>query len=111
EALLRRGLAERRGMPGLSPDRADIIIAGVTILYELMVRLKVNALRISAHGIRHALLGRMISRRFRTAEPPARPRRLAAAEAFADRKSTRLNSSHDQNSYALFCLQKKKAPF
>src|SRR3989440_1038298 len=28
--------------------------------------------------------------------------------AFADRKSTRLNSSHDQISYAVFCLKKKK---
>src|SRR5256886_5569041 len=26
-----------------------------------------------------------------------------------DRKSTRLNSSHSQNSYAVFCLQKKKS--
>src|SRR2546430_7376605 len=25
-----------------------------------------------------------------------------------DRKSTRLNSSHSQNSYAVFCLKKKK---
>src|SRR5216683_5712103 len=25
-----------------------------------------------------------------------------------DRKSTRLNSSHDQSSYAVFCLKKKK---
>src|SRR2546428_8747733 len=27
-----------------------------------------------------------------------------------DRKSTRLNSSHDQISYAVFCLKKKKTP-
>src|SRR5256886_8130746 len=27
-----------------------------------------------------------------------------------DRKSTRLNSSHSQISYAVFCLKKKKAP-
>src|SRR5450432_2756591 len=27
---------------------------------------------------------------------------------FEDRKSTRLNSSHDQISYAVFCLKKKK---
>src|SRR2546421_9021914 len=27
-----------------------------------------------------------------------------------DRKSTRLNSSHDQISYAVFCLKKKKPP-
>src|SRR2546427_8034029 len=28
--------------------------------------------------------------------------------ALSDRKSTRLNSSHSQNSYAVFCLEKKK---
>src|SRR2546421_9479878 len=28
--------------------------------------------------------------------------------ALEDRKSTRLNSSHDQISYAVFCLKKKK---
>src|SRR2546427_6050661 len=30
------------------------------------------------------------------------------AEKFPDRKSTRLNSSHSQISYAVFCLKKKK---
>src|SRR2546428_1702024 len=30
------------------------------------------------------------------------------ASAYQDRKSTRLNSSHDQISYAVFCLKKKK---
>src|SRR2546421_7207472 len=29
-------------------------------------------------------------------------------DARVDRKSTRLNSSHDQISYAVFCLKKKK---
>src|SRR2546428_7034283 len=32
----------------------------------------------------------------------------AVTGAHADRKSTRLNSSHDQISYAVFCLKKKK---
>src|SRR2546430_5433561 len=31
-----------------------------------------------------------------------------AAERLRDRKSTRLNSSHSQISYAVFCLKKKK---
>src|SRR2546421_9302223 len=31
-----------------------------------------------------------------------------ASEPALDRKSTRLNSSHDQISYAVFCLKKKK---
>src|SRR2546430_3280758 len=36
------------------------------------------------------------------------PGQLHALEA-EDRKSTRLNSSHSQISYAVFCLKKKKA--
>src|SRR2546421_9146381 len=34
--------------------------------------------------------------------------RDARRSAPTDRKSTRLNSSHDQISYAVFCLKKKK---
>src|SRR3712207_7750302 len=34
--------------------------------------------------------------------------RLALAEQQQDRKSTRLNSSHANISYAVFCLKKKK---
>src|SRR2546427_9578564 len=37
--------------------------------------------------------------------PFERPRRLVGG---VDRKSTRLNSSHSQISYAVFCLKKKK---
>src|SRR6202012_6235552 len=37
-----------------------------------------------------------------------RPRRSRAAKASADRKSTRLNSSHTVISYAVFCLKKQK---
>src|SRR2546430_2958381 len=49
------------------------------------------------------------------ASAPARARRVPdahaaalLARATADRKSTRLNSSHSQISYAVFCLKKKK---
>src|SRR2546430_12541599 len=38
--------------------------------------------------------------------PP--PRRAKIEISDADRKSTRLNSSHSQISYAVFCLKKKK---
>src|SRR2546427_7590303 len=43
--------------------------------------------------------------------PPCRRRhrrRTGAAARNRDRKSTRLNSSHSQISYAVFCLKKKK---
>src|SRR3712207_7856875 len=37
-----------------------------------------------------------------------RARNGRSVAAFADRKSTRLNSSHANISYAVFCLKKKK---
>src|SRR6478672_13164767 len=53
-----------------------------------------------------------IRRAPRRASSPAwrrssRPRSGACTRS-SDRKSTRLNSSHDQISYAVFCLKKKK---
>src|SRR2546430_10319884 len=40
---------------------------------------------------------------------PARRAEIARRDfGFQDRKSTRLNSSHSQISYAVFCLKKKK---
>src|SRR5256886_10515988 len=36
------------------------------------------------------------------------PGRVARLHGAVDRKSTRLNSSHSQISYAVFCLKKKK---
>src|SRR3712207_7220461 len=44
----------------------------------------------------------------RSAAPGARDHGLRSAGSPADRKSTRLNSSHANISYAVFCLKKKK---
>src|SRR2546430_11022655 len=41
---------------------------------------------------------------------PARWSSTARSPSPSDRKSTRLNSSHSQISYAVFCLKKKKEP-
>src|SRR2546430_13010567 len=40
--------------------------------------------------------------------PPGQRGRQVPRAARGDRKSTRLNSSHSQISYAVFCLKKKK---
>src|SRR5690606_39551098 len=46
----------------------------------------------------------------RTGPSGSRPkRRRAAVRAAGDRKSTRLNSSHVKTSYAVVCVQKRKA--
>src|SRR2546430_16062112 len=44
----------------------------------------------------------------RCAHHPWGDRRLAPGWSAQDRKSTRLNSSHSQISYAVFCLKKKR---
>ncbi len=92
EALLRRCLAERRQMPGLSSDRAEIIVAGATILYEILRHLQVNVLRVSERGIRHALLHRLIAPSRGAAGKPALQHRLDAALAFG--RSLRFEEGH-----------------
>src|SRR2546427_7498625 len=48
------------------------------------------------------------AQRPRTPQEPARQPARQPRYRRADRKSTRLNSSHSQISYAVFCLKKKK---
>lgn len=50
----------RRAVPGLSPDRADIIVPGLAIIDALMRRLKVNVLQVHDRGVRDGLLLTMI---------------------------------------------------
>lgn len=54
--LLRKNVKERRSIPGLNPDRADIIVAGVTVVDELMALFSANLLRINERGIREGLI-------------------------------------------------------
>lgn len=55
---------ERARVPGLTPDRADIIVAGITIVDCLLKQLQVNRLRVHDQGIRAGLLQTMIDERF-----------------------------------------------
>ena len=54
--LLRKDLRERSAIPGLNPDRADIIVAGVAVVDVLMELFNVNLLRINERGIREGLI-------------------------------------------------------
>ena len=47
---------ERRGVAGLNPERADIIVAGLAVAAEVMARLESRALLVSRYGIREGLL-------------------------------------------------------
>src|SRR2546427_5811615 len=62
--------------------------------------------RVLAPGDQAAFVARVLAR-FEQARGPTW-HGVLARWARADRKSTRLNSSHSQISYAVFCLKKKK---
>jgi exopolyphosphatase/guanosine-5'-triphosphate,3'-diphosphate pyrophosphatase len=53
---------ERRSVPGMNPERADIIIAGAAVLDALMQDLKLPDLRVSERGLRDGLLIEYLSR-------------------------------------------------
>src|SRR5438270_11880055 len=69
-----------------------------TEIYTLSLHDALPIWRVRPCALRAARLRRAVVRRM------AR----AGARAMRDRKSTRLNSSHSQISYAVFCLKKKK---
>src|SRR5690349_23125126 len=74
--------------------------------YTTLFRSPVHAHRRAA--VRSVRAGRG-AHRARRADPAAVPvARAGAARCETDRKSTRLNSSHVEISYAVFCLKKKK---
>jgi exopolyphosphatase/guanosine-5'-triphosphate,3'-diphosphate pyrophosphatase len=61
DMLRRKTLKERRSLPGLNPDRADIIVAGVTVVNQVMKVFDINTLKVSERGIREGLILQMIS--------------------------------------------------
>ncbi|HEV8455165.1 MAG TPA: Ppx/GppA phosphatase family protein [Gemmatimonadales bacterium] len=46
----------RRQVPGLRPERADIIVAGVAVAAELLDRVKASSVRVNGYGLREGLL-------------------------------------------------------
>lgn len=61
--LLRKDLKERKAIPGLNPDRADIIVAGVTVVDELLEQFQANLLKINERGIREGLILKGLKKR------------------------------------------------
>jgi len=51
-----RTIEERKKIVGLQPKRADVILAGVCIVWVIMSHLKMDELYISDRGLRHGLL-------------------------------------------------------
>jgi exopolyphosphatase/guanosine-5'-triphosphate,3'-diphosphate pyrophosphatase len=61
--LARQTTKERQNTPGLNPERADIILAGMVLADELLRRTHTNLLRINAKGIREGLILQSLQKR------------------------------------------------
>lgn len=63
EQMRRLSRAERRALPGMFADRADIILAGLAILSTILQTLSLQRLHLSNAGLRKGLLQEFLSRR------------------------------------------------
>jgi exopolyphosphatase/guanosine-5'-triphosphate,3'-diphosphate pyrophosphatase len=88
-------LEVRREIPGLSPDRADIIVAGATVISRLVKRLGTQQILVNERGVRDGLLLLMISElsgRPELAQPPQAGDRMEWVRLFA--RKCRANERH-----------------
>jgi exopolyphosphatase/guanosine-5'-triphosphate,3'-diphosphate pyrophosphatase len=60
ERLRKMSLRERLKVPGLSPDRADIIVSGLAIVECVLKHFDINRVRVADQGIRAGLVQAMI---------------------------------------------------
>ena len=97
--LQRRSVKERRTVPGLQPDRADIIVAGVTVADELMRFFDANLLRINERGIREGLILQSLQKHGFLPEAKVARDWRSAVTAFA--RSCHSDEEHAHNVAAL----------
>ena len=80
EWLATKTSEERAAVPGLNPQRADIIMAGLGVTAELLDLIKAPLLTVSAYGLREGLLLEMVGDERALAVDP-----LRAMREFIDR--------------------------
>jgi len=79
--LAQMSLDKRCKVPGLNPNRADIIVAGLAIIERVMRHLHVNIVQVHTRGVRDGLLLTMVQQGKPKAVSP--DERRAAVEQFA----------------------------
>lgn len=68
---LERTVMERRHMPGLAPQRADVIAAGCAIYARILHRMQASSFRISDRGVRWGLAHELAAGRDARSQPLA----------------------------------------
>lgn len=97
--LFRKDIKSRRIVPGLNPDRADIIVAGVVVIDEVMRFLNANRIMINERGIREGLLIRGVKRLGLAAEQSTPPTWRDSIRDFA--RSCHVDEPHSEYVAAL----------
>ncbi|MDA7951720.1 MAG: Ppx/GppA family phosphatase [Pirellulaceae bacterium] len=62
--LSKMSLEKREEVAGLSRDRADIIVAGVAVIDQLMQHFRVNLLQVHQRGVRDGLILKMLAKAY-----------------------------------------------
>ena len=83
DRLRKLTIRERTRTPGLNPDRADIIVAGLAIIDCLLKHFHVNLVRVSDKGVRAGMLYDMMEALGAPVEPPPAIDRLVGVRQFA----------------------------
>jgi len=84
--LASRTVEERRQVPGLNPERADIILAGLAVTAELLDRVRARNITVSAFGLREGLLLEMAGAKETSTPDPLRLFREFVERCQSDRK-------------------------
>jgi exopolyphosphatase/guanosine-5'-triphosphate,3'-diphosphate pyrophosphatase len=86
EWLTEKTAEQRRLVPGLNPQRADIIVAGLAVTAELLLLVDARTLTVSAFGLREGLLLDMVGERQAPAADPLRLMREFVERCQCDRR-------------------------
>jgi exopolyphosphatase/guanosine-5'-triphosphate,3'-diphosphate pyrophosphatase len=62
EDYAKKTLEERRRIPGLPSERADIVLAGACVVKGILETLRVETFVVSVRGLRHALARELFAR-------------------------------------------------
>jgi len=84
--LTSRSTEQRRQVPGLNPERADIILGGLAVTAELLDRVRARTLTVSAFGLREGLLLEMAGAEENVVADPLRLLREFAGRCQSDRR-------------------------
>jgi exopolyphosphatase/guanosine-5'-triphosphate,3'-diphosphate pyrophosphatase len=84
--LVSRTPEQRRQVPGLNPERADIIIAGLAVTAELLDWVRTRSITVSAFGLREGLLLEMAGAEEPVVRDPLRLFREFAERCQSDRR-------------------------